>query len=63
MLEVEEKGTSGDIHQYRCKRCGNFRISGTAKASLKNTLEEGDRQRALLSHAIRTMQRGTGWPF
>ena len=62
-LEVEEKGASGDIHQYRCKRCGNFQISGTAKAVLKHILDENDRHRALLSHAIRKMQRGKDWPL
>jgi hypothetical protein len=61
-LEVEEKDSSGETHQYRCKRCGNFQVSGSVKAMLGH-LDENDRHRALLSHAIRQMQRGTDWPL
>lgn len=63
-LPLEEKGSSGDSYQYRCMRCGTFELSGTVKATLGYEFSGADDQkRAVLSHAVRKMQRSTEWPM
>jgi hypothetical protein len=56
------EGNSGRGHQYSCIRCGNFVIPFTAKVTLGHTLTDDDPKRAILSHAVRMMQREDEWP-
>lgn len=63
-LPLEDKGSPGDSYQYRCMRCGAFQLSGTLKATLGYEFSSAnDIKRAVLSHAVRMMQRGTEWPM
>lgn len=62
-LEGVEECSARDKYQYRCMRCGSFDVSTTAKGMLSQSIAENDRQRAVLSHAIRKMQRDVDWPL
>lgn len=63
-LSLEERGGDGDVYQYRCKRCGAFQLSGTARAMLGREFSaDDDVNRAVLSHAVRKMQSGGEWPL
>lgn len=62
-LEGVEKYSVGDTYQYRCMRCGSFEVSMTAGVMLEHPIAENDRQRAVLSHAIRKMQGSADCPF
>src|SRR5882672_4353212 len=54
----DAKGTNpgGDSFRIDCKRCGEFDISGTAKAMLPAAFAGGLHRRALMSHTIRRMK-------
>ncbi len=63
-LELTDQGHNGDVYQFQCKRCGSYRLTGSAKAVVWNQLAEDDARRAILSHALRRMQRGShDWPL
>lgn len=63
-LILEESGSSGDLYQFRCTRCGTFQLVGTAKAMLKNEFSgPDDPRRAVLSHVVRKMQASSEWPL
>ncbi|HPL66168.1 MAG TPA: hypothetical protein PLG94_06535 [Smithellaceae bacterium] len=62
-LIVEETGRGGsaDFHDYKCPVCGPFTITRTALHNLRSkTLTE--KKSAVLSHAIRRMQKQDSWP-
>lgn len=60
---LEQTGSSGDFYQYHCLRCGKFRLSGTACATLSHEFSGADDiKRSVLSHAVRNMQRVGEWP-
>jgi hypothetical protein len=44
-----------DVFRIDCRRCGEFDLSGTAHAMLKNQLSKGPHRGALMSHALRRM--------
>ena len=56
--------TVGDFIQIECPRCGDFEITLSALAMLKNRTEDrvDERAAARASHAIRNLQRHTKWP-
>jgi hypothetical protein len=57
---------TGDGHggeRYDCPRCGTYFLSVTLLATLPHTLGEDETKRALLSHAVRKMQRQKQHPF
>ncbi len=60
---AERAGASdyGDKEQFRCSRCGDFEISGTALAMLHRRLTEDRIARARLSHAIRSATSKDEW--
>lgn len=63
-LPLVENGSSVDAYQYICIRCGAFQLSGTVKATLESKFSGAeDIKRAVLSHAVRKMQRSTEWPM
>lgn len=62
-LTVLDDGRNGDTLQYSCVRCGNFQLSGSLHASLQSMLEGRPHGRAILSHAIREIQRKDEWPL
>jgi hypothetical protein len=53
--------SDGGGHTYRCPNCGRYRITHTFEAVLGHLGDE-PRQRAVLSHAVRRMQRDGGTP-
>lgn len=54
----------GHSYSYDCKRCGNFKLSGSTLPILEATfVDNNDIKRAVLSHAIRKMQRANDQPF
>lgn len=63
-LPLAKKRSSGESCQYSCMRCGTFELSGTVKATLGHEFSDADDlKRAVLSHAVRRMQRSTEWPM
>jgi hypothetical protein len=56
LADANEKPTNRDSQQYRCIRCGDYELSGTAMAMLWRGLADNHRGRAVLSHAVRKMQ-------
>jgi hypothetical protein len=62
-LEVLREVFAGGGFQYCCIRCGDYEVTLAAKAMLSHTLKLGDPKRALLSHAVRLMQRDGEWPI
>src|SRR5689334_21929437 len=53
--------TSGGGHQYECPNCGQYALAGTLEAVLRAS-EHGPRRLAVLSHAVRRMQRERAVP-
>jgi len=47
---------------YHCPQCGKFSLSGTLVATIHSKLDTTVKK-AILSHAIRKMQRQQKWPF
>lgn len=50
----------GDVHRYRCPRCGEFRVSGSAEAAGFWEAQVDDQRRALKN--ARHQVEGTGKP-
>lgn len=48
--------------RFQCPRCGNYEITGTAASMLESHERDDPYKRAVLSHAVRKMQRGQPWP-
>jgi hypothetical protein len=48
---------------FDCPRCGAFKLTGTAVAVLHRWIEQKPHWRALVSHAVRRMQRDDGEPI
>lgn len=57
--EVQE---NGGRMLFKCSRCGNFGLSGTAATLLPEYLPT-KRSRALVSHYLRRMQSAQKWPI
>src|SRR5580704_18943309 len=47
------EATSGDTVRYRCPRCGDYTLAGTAAAVLPGKLSDGTLDRSVLSHLLR----------
>lgn len=60
---VEESGRDGsaDSYHYKCSVCGPFTITRTALHNLR-TERLTEKKSAILSHAIRRMQKQNSWP-
>lgn len=55
---ARDKGnTSNGGHAYDCEVCGQFVLSGTLEVTLRESLDACPDNRAVLSHAVRQMQR------
>lgn len=52
---VTEYSDGRDVARVACHRCGEFEISGTARALLQSKFSEGVHRRALMSHRLRRM--------
>lgn len=63
-VETEDQGRSphGDKYDVRCPRCGNFALTGSARAVWGGRAREDESLRAVLSHYIRMRQRGEDFP-
>lgn len=62
VLVVDGGMPTGDSQCYSCPRCGDFHLSGSFAATIKNKLDNYDKV-AVLSHAIRKMQRNIDTPM
>lgn len=51
----------GDYVQFDCIRCGQFEITGTAKALVRTRLDGDETAAARLSHAIRSQTSRKAW--
>ena len=58
-MQQPAQQTSGDSKRIDCPRCGEYRIAGTAKVSIPQQLKSDPKARAVLSHAIHAMQKGS----
>lgn len=54
---VSAQDGDGDFTNFDCPRCGKFALTRTAIAALPSKLREGKHRAAMMSHAIRRMQR------
>ena len=64
-LQLRDIGKNSEdprARDYDCPRCGPFSLSGTLVSTIKSKLDTPVK-RAILSHAIRQMQRDDDWPF
>jgi len=61
-LQLSEQGHDGDLNQYNCINCGKYSLVGTVKAILPSHLQGSPNLSAIISHAIRRMQRVNEWP-
>ncbi len=59
----QPNGDGRDGEKYDCTRCGPFFLSATLVATLPHSLGDDETRRALLSHAVRKMQRQNRPPF
>jgi hypothetical protein len=61
--DVKESGQGGsaDFHDYKCPVCGPFTITRTALHNLRSE-RLTEKKSAILSHAIRRMQKQNSWP-
>lgn len=63
-LPLDDEGRKENIHQYRCMRCGAFRLTTNTKSLLRYEFSsDNDLKRTILSHAIQRMQSNTEWPL
>lgn len=53
----------GDWEPFDCPNCGRYRLSGSVLAERPPSWERSERSRAVVSHAIRKMQRSGSWPL
>jgi hypothetical protein len=61
LMHMPEPGQPApDAKTFWCPRCGKFTLTGTAEKSLRHLLGDDPIARAVLSHAIRRMQRSEG---
>jgi len=60
---LKDRGQDGDQNQFDCPNCGRFILSGTAKTMVKSRVAESPIFSAILSHAVRRMQRIDEWPL
>ena len=60
LMSQPGQGTSRDSKLYSCPRCGRFELTRSAEVNLQRPLNESLIARAVLSHAIRRMQRSAG---
>lgn len=60
---VKDSGRRGgaDFHDYKCPVCGSFTITRTVLHNLR-TERLTEKKSAVLSHAIRRMQKQNSWP-
>jgi len=60
---VKETGSRGgaDIYDYDCPVCGTYSLTRKAKYNLRSAVTE-ERRSAVISHAIRRMQKQNSWP-
>lgn len=63
LVKVNQSGSSGgaDIYDYDCPVCGHFSIKKLALHNLRSESRD-ERTSAVISHAIRRMQKQTSWP-
>ena len=54
---LKKANESIPISVYECPRCGKYSLTTRAKASLSNLLSDDEEKVAILSHAIRKMQK------
>lgn len=54
---------SQDARDYDCPRCGKYSVTGTVAATLRTNIAGDSRKVAVLSHAIRRLQRDQVWPM
>jgi nucleoside 2-deoxyribosyltransferase len=62
-LPQSDRVPSDDWEPFNCLNCGRFGISGSLLAQSPRAWEGSRRARAVLSHAVRRMQRGTKPPL
>lgn len=55
--ELQNKSSGKDGEYLSCRQCGDFFLTGTVIATLTNKLNNDSDKIAILSHAIRKMQR------
>jgi hypothetical protein len=55
------RGGTGDFYDYKCPVCGPFTITRTALHNLRSE-KLTEKKSAVLSHAIRRMQKQDSWP-
>jgi len=58
-MYVESSETTGRSTHYRCRRCGDFILTSTARAMLQVPLDDYPNGRILLSYSVRRMQGNT----
>lgn len=61
IVKETSRGGSADFHDYKCPVCGPFTITRTALHNLRSE-KLTEKKSALLSHAIRRMQKQNSWP-
>lgn len=61
VVKESGKGGSADFHDYKCPVCGPFTITRTALHNLRSE-RITEKKSAILSHAIRRMQKQGSWP-
>src|SRR4051812_622137 len=59
--ETYSSGSTGDSQNFNCHRCGQYEISGSARAILRHQVPVGDRRRIQLSHQIRLKHDPARW--
>jgi hypothetical protein len=62
-LNEPQIAVAGDWEPFDCPNCGRFRLSGQALAQRPPRWQVTPRARAVLSHAIRKMQKPGEWPL
>lgn len=61
--EIQEKSSGRDGEYLSCRQCGDFFLTGTVISTLPSNLNNDTEKMAILSHAIRKMQRDGEEPF
>lgn len=61
-MQQPSQQTGGDSERIDCSRCGEYRIAESAKVSLPQQLASDGKAQAVLSHAIRRMQKASPTP-
>lgn len=59
---LNEAGHGSDSYQYDCPNCGRFVLNTITRSMVLSRVNNSYRFGAILSHAIRKMQRHTEWP-